>query len=165
MANLYELTGEYTALLMALESAETDEQREAIWQDMDTIEFDITDKAEAYARIIRNCKADVDAYKAEIDRLSQRKKTAEGIVQRLENRLLDSMETLDVGEIHTSIGKWKLQLNPWSCQITDEAQVPEEYRIPQPDKIDRAAMLRHFKETGECLPGADFVRSKSVRFR
>ena len=59
---------------------------------------------------------------------------------------------MNLTDIQTGIGKWRVQMNPYSCQIIDEADVPAEFHIPQPDKIDKAAILRQFKATGELLP-------------
>lgn len=164
MATLYKLTDDYADLLVRLEAAEDEAEAEAIWQEMDDLEGDIVEKAEAYARILKNKQAEAEAFKAEKDRLAGCQKAAENVVERLKGRLLDSMKRLDLSDIQTGIGKWHVQLNPPSCQITDEAEVPAEFRIPQPDKIDRAAILRHYKNTGELLPGVEIARKPGIRF-
>ena len=47
----------------------------------------------------------------------------------------------------------------------DESEVPEEFHIPQPDKIDRVGILKHFKNTGELLPGVEITQNAGIRFR
>ena len=165
MATLYKLTDEYTDLLARLESAEDDAETEAIWQEMDTLEDDIVEKAEAYARILRNKQAEVEAFKAEKERLASCQKVAENVVERLKAQLLVSMQRMNLTKIQTGIGNWRVQMNPYSCQIIDEADVPVEFHIPQPDKIDKAAILRQFKETGELLPGVEIAQTVGIRFR
>ena len=165
MATLYKLTDEYTDLLARLESAEDEAETEAVWQEMDALEDNIVEKAEAYARIMRNKQAEVEAFKAEKKRLASCQKAAENVVERLKARLLSSMQRMNLTDIQTGIGKWSVQMNPYSCQIIDEADVPAEFHIPQPDKIDKAAILRKFKATGELLPGVEIAQTAGIRFR
>ena len=75
------------------------------------------------------------------------------------------MQSVGTDEIATGIGKWKVQLNPWSCEVLDDAKVPERYRIPQPDKIDKRAMIADFKATGEIMEGVTFKQMAGLRFR
>ena len=165
MATLYKLTDEYTDLLARLEAAEDEAETEAVWQEMDALEDDIVEKAEAYARIMRNKQAEVEAFKAEKERLASCQKAAENVVERLKARLLSSMQRMHLTDIQTGIGKWRVQMNPYSCQIIDEADVPAEFHIPQPDKIDKAAILRQFNATGELLPGVEIAQTAGIRFR
>lgn len=165
MANLYTLANEYGDLISALEAAEDEAEAAEIWNRLDALEGSITDKAEAYARIVRNKQAEAEALKAEKQRLEKLQKAAERISENLKSRLLDAMQRLNVGEIQTGIGKWKIQTNPYSVTVLDEAAVPEEFRIPQPDKIDQKGILKHFRETGKILDGTEITRSKSLRLR
>lgn len=165
MASLYTLTDEYQDLLIQLEQAETDEEAESIWAALDSIGGDIANKAEAYAKIMKIKQAEAAAFKAEKDRLAASQKAAETVVERLKSMLMDSMLRLNVTDIQTGIGKWKIQLNPVSCTVVDESQVPEEFRIPQPDKIDRAGITKHFKATGELIPGVEMKQEPGLRFR
>lgn len=165
MANLYDLANEYGEWISRLETAEDEAEATEIWAALDTLEGSITDKAEAYARIMRNKQAEAEALKAEKQRLEKRQKAAERIVENLKLNLLDAMRRLSIGEIQTGIGKWKIQTNPYSVEILDEAVIPEEFRIPQPDKIDKVGILKHFKETGEILDGIGVTQSEGLRFR
>ena len=165
MAALYTLTDNYQALLDALSVAETEDEATAIWAQLDGLEEDITDKAEAYARIMRNKQAEAAACKAEIDRLTDMKRRAEAAVDHLKERMLDCLERTGASAIQTGIGKWYTQKNPLSCDVTDEAAIPKEFKIPQPDKIDKKAILAAFKDTGEIIPGTDVVQTLGIRFR
>lgn len=165
MPNLYELTTEYAALLAEYDMAEDDAHRAEVLAMIDEVQEDVGDKAEAYARIMRNLTADAAAYDAEAKRLAAKAKAAETAVTNLKQRLLDAMQTFGATEIKTSIGKWRIQNNPWSATITNDAVVPAEYHIPQPDKIDRQAILRRFRETGEMLDGVEYTQTAGLRFR
>lgn len=165
MATLYELTDEYLAALEAIDAAETDEEEAAAWAALDAIEGDITDKAEAYAKILQIKQAEARAFAAEKTRLMACQRAAENAVEGLKARLLDSMQRLGVRDIQTGIGKWRIQLNPPKCEVTDAGAVPQEYHIPQPDVIDRQGILKHYRATGELLPGVEITQAESLRFR
>ena len=92
-------------------------------------------------------------------------KVAKNFAERLKGAMLDAMKLTDTKEIPTSIGKWKTQLNPMSCDVTDPDKVPERFHVKQPDKIDKAAMIREHKATGEVFEGAEFKQEMGVRFR
>lgn len=162
---LYELTEGYASLLGMYDAAETPEEREDILDMMAGVEGDISDKAEAYARIIRNKLAEAEAFKVEADRLTAKRKAAEAVVDRLKEAITTAMKLTGTQEIPTTIGKWRLTMNPWSCEVTDPDSVPEEWHVPQPDKIDRAGLLKRFRETGELIDGVEFRQTSGARFR
>lgn len=162
---LYELTEGYDSLLGMYDAAETPDEREDILNMLAEVEGDISDKAEAYARIMRNKQAEAEALKNESDRLTAKRRAAERVVERLKEAITDAMKLTCLREIPTSIGKWRLSMNPWSCEVTDPDSVPEEWHVPQPDKIDKAGLLKRFRETGELVHGVEFRQTSGARFR
>ena len=165
MASLYEISAEYAAFLEAYESASCEEEAAEILQSLVDIHGSLEEKAENYAKLIKNVKADAKAFKDESDRLDKKWKVAKNFAERLEGAMLDAMKLTGTKEIPTSIGKWKTQLNPMSCDVTDPDKVPERFHVKQPDKIDKAAMIREHKATGEMFEGAEFKQEMGVRFR
>lgn len=165
MAALYTLTDDYQTLLDALETVETEDEATAVWAQLDELEGTITDKAEIYAKIMKNKQAEAIACKVEIDRLTDMKRRAEAAVDHLKNRMLDCLQRTGTAAIQTGIGKWYTQKNPFSCEVIDETMIPKEFKIPQPDKIDKKAILAAFKDTGEVIPGTDVSQSVGIRFR
>jgi putative NADH-flavin reductase len=147
------------------DQAETEAERQDILDMLASAEGDITEKAEAYARIMKNKQAEADGFKAEADRLTAKRKAAEAVVDRMKDAIATAMLMVGAKEIGTTIGKWRLQDNPWSCEVLDVDAVPEEWHIKVEDKIDRAGLVRHFKETGEMIDGVEFRRSTGARFR
>ena len=164
MARLYELTGAYADLYAQLDDCETDAERDALIAQMDDLNAEIGDKAEAYARMMRNAQSEADSLAAEIKRLTAKKRAAENLAERMKNNMHFAMETAGATEIRTGIGKWKICKNPWSVQVIDESEIPAEYLIPQPAKVDKAAILAHFKAEGEIPDGCDVIRTEGVRF-
>ena len=165
MATLYELSAGYASLLDMYDLAETDAERADIMDMLTSTEGDITEKAEAYARIMKNKQAEADGLKAEADRLTAKRKAAEAVVDRMKEAITTTMMLVGAKEIGTTIGKWRLQTNPWSCEVLDANAVPKEWHIKVEDKIDRAGLVRHFKETGELIHGVEFRQSVGARFR
>lgn len=165
MASLYAIAGKYLSLVNSYDMAETDEERAEIMSMLVMARDDIADKAEAYARVIRNYKADMEAYDAEIRRLQGKKRAADNLIERLKSALFEAMELTGETEVKTSIGKWRVQDNPVSCEVVDWQKVPYEYRTPQPDKVDRKALIDHFKQTGELIEGVEYKRERGIRFR
>lgn len=165
MANLYELSSSYAVLLEAYDTCETDEERDELLASMESVAGTIDEKADAYAKLTRNVKADVTAYREEANRLLKHARAGEHLIERLEANLLDAMKLTGEREIKTSIGKYRLQDNPWSAEVEDWERVPMEFRIPQPDKVDRKALIDRFKQTGEIIEGVTFKRELGLRFR
>ena len=163
--NLYELTTEYEALLAEYDAAEDDERRGELLEMIDTLQDDISDKGEAYARVLRNLTAQRDAYKAEAQRLTAKARAAEAAQERLKAQLLGAMQRVGATKLQTSIGAWSVRTNPWSVEVIKLEDVPEEYRIPQPDKVDKRAVLKHFNETAEILPGVMMNQTTGIQFR
>ena len=165
MATLYELSAGYATLLNAYDAAETDQQRDDILALLAEADTDIKAKAENYAKVIRMKEEEAKAFAAEAARLTARKRAADAMVERLKAAMLGAMEMTNTPEIMTSIGKWRVQMNPLSCDVTDWTLVPAEFRTPQPDKVDKKAMIDHYKATGELLDGVEFKQTVGVRFR
>ena len=165
MASLYDISAGYASLIDAYDNAETDEERDGIIAMLATAEGEITEKAENYARVIRMKEEEAKAFKSEIERLTKRKQAAENMVARLKDALLGAMALTGTHEIKTSIGKWRLQMNPLSCDVVDIEKVPMQYHIKQEDKIDKKSLLADFKATGEIIDGVEFKQEQGIRFR
>lgn len=171
MTKLYELTDAYAGLVAMLEDCETEEQAFEIIAQIDAVTSDISVKAENYAKIRLNLKALADemnaksaTFKAEADRLAAKAKSAENNIKRLNEYLLFAMELAGLKQIPTSIGKFYTQ-STTSVEVTDAWAVPERFATPQPPKIDRNAIKKEFKETGELFAGVEIKTTNGVRFR
>ena len=165
MASLYELSAEYAAFLDAYDSAQTEEEAAEILQSLVDIHGALEEKADNYVRVIKNVKSDVDGYEAEAKRLMKKASAGKNLIERLKQTMLESMKMTNTPKIETSIGRWSTQMNPMSCDVTDPDKVPARFHVPQPDKIDKAAMIREHKATGELFDGAEFRQELGIRFR
>lgn len=92
MSSLYELQGEYLRLAELMEQPElTPEMEEAVQIALDDIKDNISEKLDGYAKVIRNFEADIEALKAEEDRIKDRRRRLEGNVTRMKTAMRDAM--------------------------------------------------------------------------
>lgn len=171
MARLYEITGAYAELAAMLEDCETEEQELEILKQIDEVSADISEKAENYAYIRMNLKAEADElaakaaiFKAEADRLTAKSKSKENRIKRLNDHLIFAMGVAGLKQIPTSIGKFYSQQTT-SVEVLDAWAVPEEFTTPQPPKVDKNAIRKAFKESGELFDGVEITVSEGIRFR
>lgn len=161
---LYELTGEYIQLMQMLEDASVEDEAE-IAAAMEAVAGDIEDKADAYARMMKNLLGDIDALEQEEKRLYDRRTALKNRVDRLKTAIQNAMELTGTKKLRTSIGNWSIQKNPLSVSAVDVEKVPARFLIEQPPKVDRRAILEEFKQTGEVFDGVTITQGESVRFR
>ena len=159
MATLYEMTAQASELYELLQNDEIDEQTFA-----DTLEaIGTEEKVEGYCQVIKELQADLDKFKTESDRLAARMKTTKNGIDRLKNSLLaflsaSGQSKVKAGTFSVSVGASK------QTNIIDENLIPAEFKIPQPDKIDKKA-IKDAIEGGNIVEGAEIVINESVRIR
>ena len=159
MATLYDLSRQGQELYAMLEQGEIDEQT---FRDcLESIGAD--EKIDTYCAIIRQLKADAEIYKNEKARLEAKQESAEASVKRMKTALEGFLNAVGKNKIKTAL--WSVSIAPTSSvKITDEAAVPEIYKTPQPDKIDKAAISRAIKDGAE-VAGAVLEVSTKVTIR
>lgn len=164
MASLYDIGARYAALLEKMENAEGDEALDAL-DELAMMDDELEVKAENYIRIIKAKEAEADGFKKEADRLTAKRQAAENVAKRLKQAMLDAMKMANKTELPTSIGKWKVQSNPLSCEVLDINKVPQEWHIKCDDKIDKVGLIKHYKMTGELVDGCEFKQTEGIRFK
>lgn len=165
MTKLYELTEAYMELMAQFEECESEEQEEELMTALNAINDDIARKGDGIARMIRNLSADIAGYDTEIKRLTKLKTSANNLINRLKDHILFSMGIAGATELHTTIGKWRVQKNPPKAVVLDESKVPEEFYVEQPPKLMTSLILQNWRDTGEIPEGCDIVQTEGVRFR
>jgi len=144
MSTLYQLTEEYQELLsMALDPGV---DPEALADTMEGIEGEIEDKADGYAKVMRNLGADISAIEVEVTRLTERKKRIESNIDRMKKALETAMRSTGKVKFKTSLFSFNIQKNPASLKIDAPDRVPAEFLIPQDPKIDTASIKKELKE-------------------
>ena len=161
---IYEITNEYMELIDLLESGEYDE--DMVRDSMESIEFDFEEKAEGYAKIIRNYESEAAALKAEEQRIHTRRTVAENAVKRLKSNLQYAMNATGKTKFKKGTFSFSIAKNGGALPVvldTDPAHLPEdlvtleikpntkaiaEALKNEPEKYEAFA---HFGERGESL--------------
>ena len=162
---LYELTDAYAELAALLDECESEDEAAQLWAQMDEIGASIAEKADNYARYLRNKQAEVDGLDKEITRLQKRKRSAENQIEQLREHMKFAMGVAGATEIRTTLGKWTMRRNPPRVEVIDESEIAPEFFDPQPPKLSKSKLLKHWKDTGEIPDGCDVVQSESMQFR
>lgn len=162
MGTLYELTGDYEAILNMLYDGETDE--EVILDTLESIEGEIEDKADNYAKLIKSLKADADKIKEEEQRLYARRKTLENKASVLKDRLEENLRFIGKTKFKTTLFSFNIQKNGGKQPLTiteNISDIPMKF-IVQPDPVPNNEAIReylkehevewaHFEPYGESL--------------
>lgn len=162
---LYELTDAYAELAALLDECESEEEAAQLWAQMDEIGASIAEKADNYARFLRNKQTEVDGLDKEIARLQKRKRSAENQIEQLREHMKFAMGVAGATEIRTTLGKWTVRKNAPRVEVLDESEIAPEFFDPQPPKLSKSKLLKHWKDTGEIPDGCDVVQSESMQFR
>lgn len=154
MSSIYELTGEFLQLLDMLEDEDVDEA--TIMDTLESVEYEIEEKADGYAKIIKSLQSDIDGIQKENDRLTSRRKTYENRIKWLKQNLEMCMRATGKKKFTTNLFSFNIQKNGGKRKLTIDVDVnnlPEEYRIKQPDAVDGEKLREYLKENG--LEGQD----------
>ncbi len=137
-------------LLEWLEDVENIEDS-AIMDTIKAIDEDLEDKADNYARIIKELQAEAKKFEAEKKRLEDRQKAMENRAKLLNKHLYDSMKLTGKTKFKTGLFSFGIQKNGGLQPIDIDAKnVPDEYMHKEPDN----AKIRQALKEGKELPFA-----------
>lgn len=162
-ANIYELTGQYRELEDMLFNSDEDPQ--VIVDTMEAIDGEIEDKADNYAKLIKNMTATAAILKQEEDRISARRKSLESRSDNLKNRLEENLRFVGKTSFKTALFSFNIQKNGGKqpMEITDNiSDIPMKFLI-QPEPIpDKEKIREYLKENAtawaQMLPYGESLR-------
>jgi len=162
MSTLYELTNDWMQLLHMLEDGADED---VINDTLEGLDYEIEQKADGYAKVIRALEADAAAYKTEIDRMTDRKRTIENNIDRMKKNLQATMELTGKTKFKTDLFSFNVQNNAPSVVIDaeDVNDIPIEYLIVEA-KVDKKKIATDIK-AGVDLHFAHLEQSRSLRIR
>ncbi len=164
MSSLYELTEQYEGIRMMLYDGETDEQ--TILDTLESIDAEIEEKADNYAKIIQDMKSSIEILKAEEERLKTRRKRLEARENLLKTRLEENMRFIGKTSFKTALFSFNIQSNGGlqPLEIGMISDIPMRFLVqqePVPDnKKIREYLKEHEVEWARLLP-----RGESLRIR
>lgn len=162
MSNLYQLTNDYETVLNMLYDEDADEQM--ILDTLEAIEGEIEDKANNYAKIIKELEAKQNARKEEAKRLTESAKVFENRVKALKSNLFNSMKSTGKTKFATDLFSFNIAKNGGKQTLTIDGDVPEEYtKTVIENDTDK---IRQALENGEKLTFAHLEpRGESLRIK
>lgn len=158
---LYELTGQFLQLLDMAEEGNLDQQ--TLNDTLEGLGLEIEDKADGYAKVIRQLEGYLLAIDGEVDRLSLKKKTIKNNIDVLKRNLEGAMIVTDKKKFKTPLFSFAIQKNAPSLDILDETKIPWEFYAEQEPKLDRKSLLAFVKENE--VDYASVKQTESLRIR
>ena len=165
MANLYELTSNYETVLNMLYDEDIDEQM--VLDTLESIEGEIEDKADGYAKIIKELLGDAEKIKAEKLRLEARQKAFENRAKLLKDNLQNTMTQLGKTKFKTELFSFGIQKNGGKLPliIEDIAKVPDEYFKHTEKELDNTK-IREAIDSGKEISFAYYGKQgETLRIR
>lgn len=162
MPNLYQITSDWEKVYVMLYDEETDEKM--IRDTLESIEGEFEDKADNYAKIIRELLGDAEKIKTEKKRLEARQKSIENRAKLLKDKLQEAMKKIGKPQFKTNLFSFNIAKNGGKQVLTIDGDVPEEYTktIIENDTDKIRAEL----EEGKNLPFAHLEpRGESLRIK
>lgn len=128
---------------------------------------EIKNKTSNIIRLIRNKETKIDMIDLEIKRLQAMKKVEENKIKSIKEYTKECMQIIDVKKIETNLGNITLRKSPVSLRIMNDENIPNQFiEVIQETKIDKKAIIQHFKETGEMFEGIDYLtENKSLMIK
>lgn len=162
MANIYELTEQIKALQAAYENGEVPE--DAFNDTLEALNMEREEAIENICKWRADVLADIAGYKAEINRLSERKQHAEKLVERLQNYMYSALQAAGQRKIKAGTFTVSIAKSTPAVHITDEKAIPAEY-FKQPAPVLDKTKLKEALRTGQQVPGAELVQGEHLNIR
>lgn len=165
MANIYEIASDWFRVQEMMEDPELDPQTLA--DTLEAIEGELEVKAENYAKVMKNLEGDIVAIKAEIDRLSAKKRAIENNIKNMKAALQSVMEATGKTKFKTDLFSFGIQKNAPSVviDVEDVRDIPEDYLKFKEPEVDKTAIKAAIND-GVDLTGIAHLETKcSLRIR
>lgn len=163
--NLYQHTVEQSALLAQIEQhtdPETGELDPQFAADLEAVEIALADKIAAVEGYRRGLLAEAKAFRDEEVRTGRRAAALEARHAALGRYIETCMDLAGIDRIKAGTFSLRLQANPPALVVEAGAEVPAQYFVPQPPKLDRAA-LKDALKSGEQIAGCRLEQGRSLR--
>lgn len=165
MANIYEITDDFLRIQDMMGDPELDPQTLA--DTLEAIEGELEVKAENYAKVMKNLEGDIVAIKAEIDRLTSKKKAIENNIKNMKATLQSVMEATGKTKFKTDLFSFGIQKNAPSVviDVEDVRDIPEDYLKFKEPEVDKTAIKAAINDGVDLSGIAHLEQSQSLRIR
>ena len=154
--SLYQITSSFPKLI---EEEMSEEDKKEVKKELTEL---LQQKSQNLIGYIRNIELTIEAMKNEEKRISEQRKILESRLTKFKEYVKECMEQNGFTKIETQLGALSIAKNPISVEIYDEAQIPDEYKTKVIEiKVDKKAIKKALKETGEIIPGTMIIDNKT----
>ena len=158
--SLYNITDKFIEIMDKVQDGEiTEEEYNELGQELAVA---LQNKSIGIIGYIQNKEGLIEAIKVEEKRLKEMREKTECKIDRFKQYVKENMEKLNLTKIPTELGNLTIAKNPLSIEIENEDEIPEQFKQEiVTTKIDKTAIKKYFKETGEILPGIKIINDKT----
>lgn len=157
---LYEMTEAQKELYELMASGEIDEEVYA-----DTLEgIGIAEKIEGYCVVENELSGDLQKIESEIKRLTEKKKSIENNIKRLNLRLGDCLYSMNTTKY--SAGTYTVYRRETQQIIIDDLQkIPAEFMKTRVSEAPNKTMIKESIKSGKEVPGAHLQANQSITIK
>lgn len=160
--NIYQIKEQYMKLQALAESGEFDQ--EAIQEAIEMIDDTAEDKAESYGLVMKNLESNVLGLEAEIERLTNLKKSVQSNIDFMKNNLSELLIAAKKEKFKTEHFSFSFRKSE-SVNITSADEIPNDYiKVKVTESPDKTAIKKAIK-AGEKVPGAEIVSKKNLQIK
>lgn len=155
--SLYNITSAFPIIMEQEEMSPS--LKEELEKELTTL---LQEKSQNIIGYMRNIELTIDAMKTEEKRISDQRKALENKIENFKSYVKECMESNGFQKIDTGLGSLTIAKNPMSVEIENEDEIPSEFKQEiVTTKINKNAIKKHIKETGEIIPGVIIVDDKT----
>lgn len=152
---LYQLTGQWMELASKLADMDLDPETIADTLEGSEEQMALEEKAQGYEMVARTIEAPIPAIEMEIKRLKELKEARERRASVLRDRLLSTMQAMDIQKITCPLFEMSRRKNPPKVVIDEESAIPFEYwRKPEVEVVVDKELLKSALKEGKKISGA-----------
>ena len=158
--SLYNITNKFVELMNKAQEGElTEEEYNEIGEEL---ALELQKKSSSVIGYTQNEEALIEAIDNQIKRLTEFKKAKQNNLDKFKQYVKENMERLEISKIETELGTLSIAKNPISVEIVNVYEIPSKFKQEVVSvKIDKTAIKKHFKETGEIIKGIAIVDDKT----
>jgi Mg2+ and Co2+ transporter CorA len=159
---LYDLKESYKTILDNMDNEDFD-----LSGVLETLDYAIEDKADGYARVITQAKAEIDSIDAEIKRLTAMKKSRKNTVDRLKENLFNAMKETGKTKFKTDLFAFSIAKNGGKIPVVvdvETADLPDDL-VNIVEKPDLDALRDYIERTGDLTYAHFGERGESLRIK
>lgn len=160
MNSLYNITNNFVELMEKANQGElTEEEYNRLGEEL---AIQLQQKSSNIIAYSKNIELLINGMKEEEKRIADNRKSLENKLNKFKEYVKENMDKLGITKIETELGTLSISSNPASVEIINEDEIPAEFKQEIiTTKIDKTAIKKHFKETGEIPAGTNIVTTNT----